>query len=286
MKVLVTGANGQLGHDLVNELASRGHVPVGVDVAEMDVTDPEAVRRVMLAVRPDAVAHLAAWTAVDAAEDYENRDKVYAINALGTRYVAEQCRVLGCKMLYTSTDYVFDGGGTLPHKPDDTDFNPLGVYGMTKLDGEDAVRELVDKRFIVRISWVFGAHGKNFVKTMLSVGKTHDSVRVVCDQIGAPTYTFDLSRLLTDMLETEKYGTYHATNEGGFVSWYDFTREIFALVGYKTEVVPVTTVEYGLSKAARPLNSRLDTSKLAENGFRPLPDRLDALKRFLTEMEK
>lgn len=282
MKVLVTGVNGQLGFDIVNELARRGHEAVGVDIAEMDITDRTAVERVMNEVKPEAVVHCAAWTAVDAAED--NADKVHAINALGTQYIANECKKLGCKMIYISTDYVFDGQGTEPWKPDCKAYRPLSVYGKTKLEGEKAVAEMLKKYFIVRIAWVFGLNGKNFVKTMLSVGKKFDIVRVVNDQIGTPTYTFDLARLLVDMAESEKYGYYHATNEGGYISWYDFTCEIFKQVGYTTKVVPVTTAEYGLSKAARPFNSRLDKSKLIENGFKPLPAWQDALERYLKEI--
>lgn len=284
MKVLVTGVKGQLGYDVVNELKLRGHEAFGVDIDEMDLTDRASVSRVMQSVRPDAVVHCAAWTAVDAAEEEENIPKVYAVNVGGTQAIAEECRALGCKMLYISTDYVFNGQGTAPWKPDQTDYAPLNVYGQSKLDGELAVKASVKKHFIVRIAWVFGVNGKNFIKTMLTVGKKFDTVRVVCDQVGTPTYTLDLARLLVDMIETERYGYYHATNEGGYISWYDFTKEIFRQAGYTTNVVPVTTEEYGLSKAKRPYNSRLDKSKLLESGFQPLPDWKDALSRYLKEI--
>lgn len=284
MKVLVTGVNGQLGFDVVNELNKRGHVSVGVDISEMDVTDAANVKRVMNNVKPDAVVHCAAWTAVDAAEDKENIDKVRAINYFGTKYIAEECKKLDCKLIYISTDYVFDGQGTKPWEPDCKDYNPLNVYGRTKLEGELAVAESLEKYFIVRIAWVFGLNGKNFIKTMLNVGKTHKTVRVVNDQIGTPTYTYDLARLLVDMVESEKYGYYHATNEGGYISWFDFTKEIFKLAGYDTEVIPVSTSEYGLSKAARPFNSRLEKSKLTENGFKTLPTWQNALERYLKEL--
>lgn len=282
MKVLVTGVKGQLGFDVVNELTKRGHDAVGVDVSDMDVTDAESVNRVMQKVKPDAVIHCAAWTAVDAAED--NEDKVRLVNAVGTENIVKECKALDCKLIYISTDYVFDGKGDKAWLPDCKDYSPLNVYGKTKLEGELAVSENLQKYFIVRIAWVFGVNGKNFIKTMLSVGKTHNTVRVVNDQIGTPTYTYDLARLLVDMVESEKYGYYHATNEGGYISWYDFTKEIFRQAGYSTEVVPVTTEEYGLSKAARPFNSRLDKSKLVENGFKPLPEWQDALSRYLKEI--
>lgn len=282
MKVLVTGVKGQLGFDVVNELTKRGHEAIGVDIAEMDITDKLSVDTVISSVRPQAVIHCAAWTAVDAAED--NEDKVRAVNATGTKYIAEACRDVGAKLMYISTDYVFDGQGTTPWQPDCKDYKPLNVYGKTKLEGELAVANTLKEYFIVRIAWVFGVNGKNFIKTMLNVGKTHDTVRVVNDQIGTPTYTFDLARLLVDMIETDKYGYYHATNEGGYISWYDFTREIYRQAGYTTKVIPVSTQEYGLSKAARPFNSRLDKSKLVENGFKPLPTWQDALARYLKEI--
>ena len=283
MKVLVTGVKGQLGYDVVNELEKRGHDAVGVDIEEMDITNSESVDSVICEAKPDAVIHCAAWTAVDAAED--NVEVCRKVNAEGTKNIAEACKKLDCKMIYISTDYVFDGQGTDPWTADCKAYKPLNVYGQTKLEGELAVSETLEKFFIVRIAWVFGVNGKNFIKTMLNVGKKFDTVRVVSDQVGTPTYTLDLARLLVDMVETEKYGYYHATNEGGYISWYDFTCEIFRQAGYETKVVPVTTEEYGLSKAARPFNSRLDKSKLVENGFKPLPTWQDALERYLKEIE-
>ena len=295
MKCFVTGVGGQLGHDVMDELARRGYEGVGSDIlpsvdteypyVQLDITDAEAVERAISDVKPDVVVHCAAWTAVDAAEDEENQPKVRAINVDGTQNIANVCKKLGCKMIYISTDYVFNGQGTEPWKPDCKDYAPQNVYGQTKLDGELAVANTLDKYFIVRIAWVFGVNGKNFIKTMINVGKTHDEVRVVSDQIGTPTYTLDLSRLLVDMAETEKYGYYHATNEGGYISWYDFTVEIYKQAGMSTKVTPVTTAEYGLSKASRPFNSRLDKSKLAENGFKPLPTWQDALSRYLKEIQ-
>lgn len=294
MKVFVTGIGGQLGHDVMDELAKRGYEGVGSDIlpsvdtaypyVQLDITDARAVDKTISGVKPDVVIHCAAWTAVDAAEDAENQPKVRAINVDGTRNIANVCKKLGCKMIYISTDYVFNGQGTEPWKPDCKDYAPQNVYGQSKLDGELAVADTLDKYFIVRIAWVFGVNGKNFIRTMINVGKTHDEVRVVNDQIGTPTYTLDLSRLLVDMAETEKYGYYHATNEGGYISWYDFTVEIYRQAGMTTKVTPVTTAEYGLSKAARPFNSRLDKSKLIENGFRPLPVWQDALARYLKEI--
>ncbi len=299
MKVFVTGVGGQLGHDVMNELASRGIEGIGSDIqpaysgiddgsavtrmpyVPLDITDRAAVEKAIADSGADAVVHCAAWTAVDAAEDPENRPKVMAINVDGTRNIAAAVKKAGAKMIYISTDYVFDGQGTAPWKPDCKDYAPLNVYGESKLGGEMAVSETLDKYFIVRIAWVFGLNGKNFIRTMLNVGKTHEEVRVVNDQIGTPTYTLDLARLLVDMVQTEKYGYYHATNEGGYISWYDFTCEIYRQAGMKTKVTPVTTAEYGLSKAARPFNSRLDKSKLAENGFTPLPDWKDAVSRYL-----
>ena len=304
MKVFVTGVAGQLGHDVMNELAKRGHEGIGTDLAAeysgvqdesavtkmpyvpLDITNAEAVAETLEELRPDAVIHCAAWTAVDLAEDDDKVEKVRAVNAGGTRNIANACKAQDCKMLYLSTDYVFDGQGTEPWKPDCKDYKPLNVYGQTKLEGELAVSETMEKYFIVRIAWVFGLNGKNFIKTMLNVGKTHDTVRVVNDQIGTPTYTYDLARLLVDMIESDKYGYYHATNEGGYISWYDFTCEIFRQAGYSTKVIPVTTEEYGLSKAARPFNSRLDKSKLVEAGFTPLPTWQDALSRYLKEIEQ
>ena len=282
MIVFVTGVGGQLGYDVINELKRRGYEAIGSDITDsadiqLDITDKTAVERVLSEIKPDAVIHCAAWTAVDAAEDEENKEKVYAVNVTGTRNIAEVCKQLNCKMIYISTDYVFDGQG------DCKDFAPLNYYGQTKLEGELTVTELLDKFFIVRIAWVFGLNGKNFIKTMINVGKKYDTVRVVNDQIGTPTYTYDLARLLVDMVETDKYGYYHATNEGGYISWYDFCCEFYKRYGLTTKVIPVTTEEYGLSKAARPFNSRLDKSKLIEMGFKPLPNWQDAVKRYLEE---
>ena len=312
MKVLVTGVGGQLGHDVMNELARRGYEGIGSDIAPeysgvadgsavttmpyipMDITDAASVEEKITEVHPDVVVHCAAWTAVDMAEDDDKVEKVRAINAGGTVNIANVCKKLDCNMVYISTDYVFDGQGLKPWQPDCKDYKPLNVYGQTKLEGELAVSETLEKYFIVRIAWVFGKNGKNFIKTMLNVGKTHDKLTVVNDQIGTPTYTFDLARLLVDMIETEKYGYYHATNEGGYISWYDFTKEIFRQaveMGHeeyaedRLTVSPVTTEEYGISKAARPFNSRLDKSKLIENGFEPLPTWQDALGRYLKEIE-
>ena len=299
MKVFVTGVAGQLGHDVVNELCSRGYEAVGSDVAaeyagvqdgsavtgcpyvSLDITDAATVSAKLTEIAPDAVIHCAAWTAVDMAEDDDKVALVRAINAGGTQNIANVCKTLDCKMLYISTDYVFDGQGETPWEPDCKDYKPLNVYGQTKLEGELAVSELLEKYFIVRIAWVFGLNGGNFIKTMLNLSKKYDTLRVVCDQIGTPTYTLDLSRLLADMVETEKYGYYHATNEGGYISWYDFACEIFRQAGCTVNVIPVTTEEYGLSKAARPFNSRLDKRKLAETGFTPLPHWRDALCRYL-----
>ena len=285
MKVLVTGVAGQLGHDVVSELEKRGHEAVGVDVQEMDITDGAAVERVIAQVKPEAVIHCAAWTAVDAAEDEENREKVRAINADGTEHIARACREIGAKMMYIYTDYVFDGQGDTPWTPDCEEYAPLNVYGQTKLEGELAVKRWLEEYFIVRIAWVFGVNGKNFIRTMLSIGQKYPALRVVNDQIGTPTYTYDLARLLVDMIETKKYGVYHATNEGGYISWADFAKEIFRQAGMDTIVTPVTTAEYGLSKAARPFNSRLDKRKLTEMGFKPLPAWQDALQRYLKEIQ-
>lgn len=285
MKALVTGARGQLGYDIVAELNRRGHTAVGTDKEETDITDSLSVESIMLKECPDVVFHCAAWTAVDAAEEEENKEKVFLVNEVGTKNIARQCRAVGSKMVYISTDYVFDGTGTQPWKADCREFKPLNVYGESKLAGEKAVLETLDEYFIVRIAWVFGVHGGNFVKTMLKIGNERDTVRVVNDQIGTPTYTADLARLLVDMALTEKYGYYHATNEGGFISWAEFAAAIFEQAKYKTQVVSVSTSEYGLSKAARPFNSRLDKSKLTENGFTPLPDWRDALERYLKEID-
>lgn len=304
MKVLVTGVSGQLGHDVMNELAKRGYTGVGSDIApeysgvddntavvnmeyvQMDITDEKAVDEIITRVNPDVIVHCAAWTAVDMAEDDDKVEKVRAVNAGGTRNIAKAAKKLDCKMVYISTDYVFDGQGEKPWEPDCKDYKPLNVYGQTKLEGELAVSELLDKYFIVRIAWVFGVNGKNFIKTMINVGKTHDTVRVVNDQIGTPTYTLDLSVLLVDMIETDKYGYYHATNEGGYISWYDFTLEIYKQAGLDTKVIPVTTKEYGLSKAARPFNSRLDKSKLVKNSFTPLPTWQDATRRYVELLKR
>ena len=304
MKVFVTGVGGQLGHDVMNELHKRGYEGVGSDLApsysgvqdgsavtampyvSVDITNWEMVRSVLDAVKPDVVIHCAAWTAVDMAEDDDKVAQVRAVNVGGTRNIAEACKQLNAKMVYLSTDYVFDGQGEEPWLPDCKDYKPLNVYGQSKLDGELAVAGTLEKYFIVRIAWVFGLNGKNFIRTMLNVGKKFDTLRVVNDQVGTPTYTYDLSRLLVDMIETEKYGYYHATNEGGYISWYEFACEIFRQAGYKTKVIPVTTEEYGLSKAARPFNSRLDKSRLLEKGFQPLPTWQDALSRYLKEIEE
>ena len=310
MKVLVTGVSGQLGHDMMLELARRGHevvgsarrmpaelpnvsAPLGLETPapgflKLELTNELAVKRDISLLRPDAIVHCAAWTAVDAAEEPENREAVYGANVLATRYLAEAAKSVDAKMVYISTDYVFDGQGNRPWEPDDKNYAPLNVYGQSKLDGELAVSSLLEKFFIVRTAWVFGKNGKNFVRTMLNVGKSHDMVRVVNDQIGTPTYTPDLARLLTDMVQTEKYGYYHATNSeeepGAYISWYDFTKEIYRQAGMETKVIPVSTEEYGLSKARRPYNSRLDKSKLAASGFAPLPSWKDALSRYLTEI--
>ncbi len=304
MTVFVTGVNGQLGHDVMNELHRRGYTGIGSDrtvsyggiavdsavmkmpYMQLDVTNADAVESVVTDIHPDVVIHCAAWTDVDQAEEEDKAELVRAINADGTRYIAEACRKLGCKMLYLSTDYVFDGQGTAPWEPDCKEFHPLNVYGQTKLEGERVVANMLDKYFIIRTSWLFGVNGDNFVRTMLKLGKIHDTLKVVKDQIGTPTYTFDLARLIVDMIETDQYGYYHVTNEGGFISWYDFACEIFRQAGYEVKVLPVTTEEYGLNKAARPCNSRLDKRKLVENGFKPLPDWQDALRRYLEKIQE
>lgn len=303
MKVLVTGVAGQLGHDVMNELHKRGYEGVGSDIApkysgaddgtavtkmdyvQMDITNSQEVTETIKKVNPDVVVHCAAWTAVDLAEESENKDKVMAINVGGTENIAKVCKELDCKMVYISTDYVFDGYGTRPWEEDCKDYAPLNVYGESKLMGEKVVSLNLEKYFIVRIAWVFGVNGNNFIKTMLNVGKKFDTLKVVNDQIGTPTYTYDLSRLLVDMIETDKYGCYHATNEGGYISWYDFACEIFKQAGYNTKVNPVTTEEYGVSKARRPFNSRLNKTKLVDNGFTPLPEWKDALSRYLKEID-
>jgi len=304
MKVLVTGVGGQLGHDVMNELAGRGYEAIGSDVApayagiqdgspvdsmpyiSLDITDNDAVKQTITEVAPDAVIHCAAWTAVDAAEEPENADKVRAVNVDGTANIANVCKTLICKMMYISTDYVFDGQGTDPWQPDCKDYAPLSVYGQTKLEGERTVSGNLEKYYIIRTAWAFGKNGNNFIKKMLVLGKKHDTLRVVNDQIGTPTYTYDLARLLVDMIETDKFGYYHATNEGGYISWYDFACEIFKLAGYSTTVIPVTTAEYGGAKASRPFNSRLDKSKLIINGFEFLPSWQDALMRYLRENKR
>ncbi|MDD5934445.1 MAG: dTDP-4-dehydrorhamnose reductase [Clostridiales bacterium] len=294
MKVLVTGVKGQLGYDCMNELKIRNHEAIGVDIEEMDITDSASVESVLHEVKPDAVIHCAAWTAVDLAEDEDNKEKVQLVNVVGTENIAKVCKSLDCKLMYISTDYVFDGQGTKPWQPDCKDYHPLNVYGETKLAGELAVSSILNKYFIVRIAWVFGINGNNFIKTMLNVGKNHNTINVVNDQIGTPTYTLDLARLLVDMIETDQYGYYHATNEGSYISWYDFTKEIFRQaveLGHteytedKVCVNPVTTAEYGISKAARPFNSRLDKQKLIVHGFTPLPTWQDAVKRYLKEID-
>lgn len=294
MKVLVTGVKGQLGYDVVNELEKQNIEAVGVDIEEMDITDSASVNKVIKEVNPDAVIHCAAWTAVDAAEDEDKKEKVKLVNVDGTQNIANVCKELDIKMMYISTDYVFNGEGTEPWQPDCKDYAPQNVYGQTKLDGELAVANTLNKYFIVRIAWVFGKNGNNFIKTMLKVGKNHDQLKVVSDQIGTPTYTFDLAKLLVSMIVTDKYGYYHATNEGGYISWWDFTKEIFKQateMGYdrysdeNITVAPVTTAEYGVSKAKRPFNSRLDKSKLVENGFTPLPTWQDAVSRYLKEID-
>ena len=304
MKIYVTGVCGQLGHDVMNELVRRGHEGLGSDLApvysgvqdgsavctmpyeQLDITDTKAVQERLLSAQPDAVIHCAAWTAVDAAEAPENREKVWTINAGGTRHIAQACEQLGCKMMYMSTDYVFDGQGTIPWQPDCENYAPLNIYGKTKLEGEQAVRALVEKFFIVRIAWAFGLSGNNFINTMLRLGQSHTTLRVVNDQVGTPTYTLDLARLLVDMIETEKYGIYHATNEGGYISWYEFACEIFRQADLPVTVQPVTTAEYGQSAAVRPFNSQLDKTKLVTSGFVPLPDWRDALERYLREIQR
>lgn len=300
MKVFVTGVGGQLGYDVTKEILRRGYKGVGSDLAQsvegfeeelasaqmeyipLDITDAQAVQRVLAAAAPDVVVHCAAWTAVDLAE--ENEERVRAINVGGTENIAKACKVLNCKMVYISTDYIFDGQGTTPWKPDCDAYQPLNVYGMTKLEGERAVAANLEKYFIVRIAWAFGRNGNNFVKTMLRLSEKYDTIRVVNDQIGTPTYTYDLAGLLADMIETDRYGIYHATNEGGFISWFAFASEIFRQAGKNTTVISVTTEEYGMSKARRPMNSRMDKSKLTEAGFSRLPDWKDALSRYLKEI--
>lgn len=303
MKAFVTGVGGQLGHDVMNELAVRGYEGIGSDISTeysgiqdgtpvctmpyvvLDITNADEVMATINEIKPDVIVHCAAWTNVDGAEDPENKPVVHKINAEGTQNMADAAKAVDAKIVYISTDYVFDGQGKRPWQPDDKNYAPLNYYGQTKLEGELAVSQTVDKYFIVRIAWVFGLNGKNFIKTMVNVGRNHDTVRVVNDQIGTPTYCYDLARLLVDMIDTDKYGYYHATNEGGYISWYDFTCEIYRQAGIDTKVIPVTTDEYGLSVAARPFNSRLDRSKLTEAGFIPLPDWKDAVARYLKEAD-
>lgn len=303
MKVFVTGVGGQLGHDVMNELARRGYEGIGSDIKPeysgiqdgspvttmpyigLDITDKNAVMAAIREIGPDVIVHCAAWTNVDGAEDPANKPLVHKINVEGTQNMADAAKAVDAKIVYLSTDYVFNGQGTAPWKPDDKNYAPLNYYGQTKLEGELAISSTTDKYFIVRIAWVFGLNGKNFIKTMVNVGRTHDTVRVVSDQIGSPTYCYDLARLLVDMIETDKYGYYHATNEGEYISWYDFTCEIYRQAGMDTKVMPVTTEEYGLSVAARPFNSRLDRSKLLCEGFEPLPAWQDAVARYLKEAD-
>ena len=298
MKIFITGTAGQLGYDCVLEATHRGYTVIPSDVVigpfsewgthglafhQLDITKAEEVQKTMEAYRPDAIIHCAAWTNVDGAEDPANRDKVFLINETGTKNIAEAAKAIDGKMIYISTDYVYDGAGTEPWNPACKDFAPLNVYGASKLAGEKAVTSLLKKFFIVRIAWVFGLNGKNFIKTMINVGKTHPEVRVVSDQIGTPTYTKDLARLLVDMVETDNYGFYHATNEGGYISWADLAEEAYRVAGMDVKVNRVSTAEYGASIAARPFNSRLDKSKLVEAGFKLLPDWKDAVKRYIEE---
>jgi len=304
MKVIVTGVGGQLGHDVMNELKSRSIEGIGTDIKpvysgiadgspvtkmpyfSLDITDRDAVISKISELKPDVIVHCAAWTAVDLAEDEDKRDIVKKINVDGTRNIADAAKLVDAKMVYISTDYVFNGRGSTPWKPDCKDYEPINVYGQSKLGGEKAVSETLTKYFIVRIAWVFGLNGNNFIKTMLKLGENHNEVRVVSDQIGTPTYTLDLARLLVDMILTDKYGYYHATNEGGYISWADFAKEIYRQAGLDVKVIKVTTEEYGLSKAARPFNSRLDKSKLVETGFKPLPTWQDAVGRYLKALKE
>lgn len=300
MIVFVTGVAGQLGYDVINELKNRGISAIGSDIRaeneiiiksnwnkyiQLDITDNKAVNKTIEEIHPDAIIHCAAWTNVDGAESGENKQLVKKINVDGTDNLVKITKKIGAKFLYISTDYVFNGEGKEPWKPDDKNYNPQNFYGQTKLEGELSVSSHLEKYFIVRIAWVFGINGKNFIKTMYNVGKTHKEVRVVNDQVGTPTYTLDLSRLLVDMILTDKYGYYHATNEGGYISWYDLTCEIYKRAGMDVKVIPVSTEEYGLSIAKRPHNSRLNKSKLLENGFKPLPDWKDAVRRYLEEIK-
>ena len=302
VKVLVTGVAGQLGYDVINELSKRGITAVGTDIRneeelinkaswdkyyQCDITDKNQVDLLVNNVKPDAIMHCAAWTNVDGAESSDNKSLVKRINVDGTDNLVKAAKRIGAKFLYISTDYVFNGEGTEPWKPDDKDYAPLNYYGQTKLEGELSVSSQLDKFFIVRIAWVFGLNGKNFIKTMLSLAeKGYKELRVVDDQIGTPTYTYDLARLLVDVILTDKYGYYHATNEGGYISWADFAEEIFRQANKEVKVNRVTTAEYGISIVKRPFNSRLDKSKLIENGFKPLPDWKDAVKRYLGELKE
>ncbi len=293
----MTGTSGQLGFDVMMELLKRGHEGIGADRSDsdaefehviLDITDREKVSEVVLRIKPDAIIHCAAWTNVDGAEAPENYDKVMAVNVEGTRNLAQAAKDVDAKFMYISTDYVFDGQGEKPWDPDDKNYAPLNVYGESKLKGELAVSEILDKYFIVRIAWVFGKNGNNFIKTMIKVGETHSEVEVVADQVGTPTYTFDLARLLVDMIETDKYGYYHATNEGGYISWADFAKEIYKDAHMDVKVKSVTTEEYekraGKTVAKRPFNSRLDKSKLKETGFEPLPDWKVAVRKYIEEI--
>ena len=299
MKVLVTGTSGQLGYDVMMELLSRGYEGIGADRSEteaefehvvLDITDAERVMEVVKEIKPDVIVHCAAWTNVDGAEDPANLKVVRAVNVDGTRNLALACKEVDAKFVYISTDYVFSGEGAEPWQPDDKNYAPINVYGQSKLDGELEVSKILDKYFIVRIAWVFGRNGKNFIKTMIEVGRKHEVVKVVDDQIGTPTYTVDLARLLVDMIETDKYGYYHATNEGGYISWADFAEEIYKVAGMDTKVERVTTAEYeemaGKTVAKRPFNSRLDKAKLKENGFEPLPEWQDATRRFIAALSE
>ena len=281
MRYLITGANGQLGNDVIDELKKRGYDYLGTDIDNMDITNQDEVEKVILAYNPNVIIHCAAWTAVDLAEKEENIEKVKNINHIGTQNIARTAKKIDAKMIYISTDYVFEGNGNVPYTPDQKNYNPISIYGKTKLDGELEVSSILEKYYIVRIAWVFGENGNNFVKTMLSLAQKYSELKVVDDQIGTPTYTPDLSKLLVDMSETEKYGYYHATNEGGYISWADFAEEIFKQSNYDIKVNRVTTKEYGVSLAKRPFNSRLDKSKLVENGFKLLPNWKDALSRYL-----
>lgn len=298
MKILVTGAGGQLGYDTIHVLKEKGHCVIASDILDSitgtdnccqyvkaDITDKSAVYALINEVVPDAVIHCAAWTAVDAAEEKENEDKVFAVNETATRYIAEACKEIDCKLIYISTDYVFGNNSDTPREADCKDFAPLNIYGKSKLAGEKAVCSTLQKFFIIRISWVFGINGNNFIKTMLNLSKKYTTLRVVNDQVGSPTYTADLAILIAEMIESEKYGYYHATNQGEYISWYEFAKEIFRTANIPMNLIPVTTEEYGVSKAERPKNSRLDKAKLVEAGFSPLPSWQDAVTRYIKELE-